>query len=64
MFDDGPKNVPKLVTCVINCVVHDGTPVDTCINTRLVIERRLYAIQNDKVHQNYRLDVAAYVGLC
>ena len=27
--DDGPKNGSKLVTFVINCVVNDGTPLDT-----------------------------------
>ena len=31
--DDGPKNGPKLVTFVINCVVHDGTPMDTFIDS-------------------------------
>jgi hypothetical protein len=25
----GPKYVPKLVTFVVNCVVHDRTPSDT-----------------------------------
>jgi len=34
--DDGPKNGPKLVTfvinCVANCVVHDGTPMDASID--------------------------------
>jgi hypothetical protein len=29
--DDGPKNVPELATVVINCVVDDGTPLDTFI---------------------------------
>ena len=27
--DDGPKNGPKLVTFVINCLVHDGNHMDT-----------------------------------
>jgi len=31
--DDGPKNGPKLVAFVINCVVHDGTPLDTFIDS-------------------------------
>jgi hypothetical protein len=35
--------------------------VDTFINARL--ERRLYALQNDKVHYNQRRHVVAYVGL-
>jgi hypothetical protein len=58
-----PGKWPKLVTCVINCGVHDGTYVDTFINARLVIERRLYALKNDKVHYNQRRDIVACVGL-
>ena len=30
--DDGPKNGQELVTLVINCVVRDGTPLDTFID--------------------------------
>ena len=29
--DDGPRNRPKLVAFVINCVLHDGTLLDTFI---------------------------------
>jgi len=30
---DGPTNEPKLVTFVINCVVYDGPPMDTFIDS-------------------------------
>jgi len=30
--DDGPKNGSKLVSFVINCVVHYRTPLGTCID--------------------------------
>jgi hypothetical protein len=29
--DAGPKNGPKIITFVINCVVYDLTPLDTYI---------------------------------
>jgi len=29
---DGPKNGPKLVIFVINCVLRHGTPLDTFID--------------------------------
>jgi len=58
-----PEKWPKLVTCVINCCVHDGTSVGTFINARLVTEQRLYALQNDRVHYNQRRAVVVYVGL-
>jgi len=32
--DDGPKIGPNLVTCVINCVVHDVTPLDAFIQIK------------------------------
>jgi hypothetical protein len=34
--DDGAKNGPKLVSFVINCVVHYITPLVTCIDLSTV----------------------------
>lgn len=50
--DDGPRNGPNLVTFVINCLLHDGTPMDTFID-------RVAALNTQNTLCGYSVEISA-----